>query len=46
MKITPADKEHTKFDRGNVIAVKQRIVDGLDDDEGERNYAAEKNGSG
>ena len=45
MKITPADKKHIKFDRGNVAAVKQRVVHGLDDDEGERNYAAEENGS-
>jgi hypothetical protein len=46
MKITPAAKEHVKFDRGNVTALKQRIVHGLDDDQGERNYAAEENGSG
>ena len=46
MKVTPADKKHTKFDGGNVTALKQRIVHGLDDDEGERNYAAEENGSG
>ena len=46
MKIAPADKKHIKLDGGNVTAVKQRIVHGLDDDEGERNYAAKKNGSG
>ena len=46
MKITPADKKHTKFDGGKVTALQQRIVHGLDDDEGERNYAAEENGSG
>ena len=45
MKITPTAKKHTKFDGENVTAVKQRIVHGLDDDEGERNYAAEENGS-
>ena len=46
MKITPTDEKHTKFHRGNVTALKQRIVHGLDDDQGERNYAAEENGSG
>ena len=46
MKITPADKKHTKFSGGDVTALQQRIVNGLDDDEGERNYAAEENGSG
>jgi hypothetical protein len=46
MKITPADEKRTKFNGGNVNTLQQRIVQGLDDDERERNHATEENGSG
>jgi len=40
MKITPADEKRTKFNRGNVTRLNERIVHRLNDDEREWNRAA------
>ena len=45
VKVTPSDQKRAKLDAGNVTALQQRIVHGLDDDERERNHAAEEDGS-
>jgi hypothetical protein len=45
MKITPSNQKRAKFNARNPTTLQQRIVHGLDDDERERNHAAEENGS-